>query len=300
VTDKNATGPESISWPESLETGRFTPYTKEIGVVAPGTKQRNDPTAESDGVDIRGPNDGPSVVFVHGAVFTRAMWAPQRDALASDRKVIALDLPGHGTRSDEDFEFDVALNLLESVVDKHATDELLVVGLSLGGYLATEYVSHHPDRVDGVVLSGCSVNPVDGMELLTRAAGGITRLATRSERVNRFVDNAAAKWVRKQDLTEEHKNEIIDSGFYPKQFGNAGPDLAGRDFRAALATYPGLSLILNGERDVVMRRDEGSHAAAAQHCEIEIIENAGHVANLPRPAAYTDKIRDFMRQTVLA
>jgi pimeloyl-ACP methyl ester carboxylesterase len=262
--------------------------------------QRNDPTAESDSVDVSGPDDAPSIVFVHGAVFTQTMWAPQRDALSADRKVITLDLPGHGTRSDEDFEFDVALDLLESVVDEHATDELLVVGLSLGGYLATEYVHQHPDQVDGVVLSGCSVNPVDGMALLTRATGGITRLATRSDRVNRFVDKAAAKWVRKQDLSEEQKAEIVDSGFYPKQFGNAGPDLAGRDFRAALATYRGPSLILNGERDVVMRRGEGSHAAAAQHSQIEIIENAGHVANLPRPAAYTDKIRDFMRQTVLA
>jgi len=257
------------------------------------------PTATA-GVDVRGPDNAPSIVFVHGAVFTQTMWAPQRDALSADRKVITFDLPGHGTRSDRSFEFDAALDLLESVVDEHATEELLIVGLSLGGYLATEYVSQHPDRVDGVVLSGCSVNPVDGMDLLTRAAGGITRLATRSDRINRFVEKRAAEWVEKQNISAAHKDEIIDSGFYPKQFGNAGPDLAGRDFRAMLASYSGPSLILNGERDLVMRRGEGAHAAAAQQSDIEIVDSVGHVANLPRPAAYTDEISEFMNQAVLA
>jgi len=260
--------------------------------------QSADPAAAVDGVDVSGPDDAPSIVFVHGAVFTRSMWAPQRDTLSSDLRVIAPDLPGHGTRAGEPFEFDAALTVLDSVVEEHATDDLMIVGLSLGGYLATEYVSHHPDRIDGVVLSGCSLNPVDGMELLTRAAGGITRLATRSERIGQFVEKRAVEWVDKQDLSAAHRDEIVESGFYPKQFGNAGPDLAGRDFRAALASYPGPSLVLNGEHDYVMRRGEEAHVEAAQQGDSEIIENVGHVANLSRPSAYTNAIRGFMRQRV--
>lgn len=253
-----------------------------------------------EGVDLRGPDDAPSIVFVHGAVFTQAMWGPQRDALATDRQVISLDLPGHGTRADEDFEFDAALNLLDRVVTEHVDETFLLVGLSLGGYLSTAYVRRHPAAVDGVVLSGCSANPVDGMELLTRATGGITRLATRSDRINQFIENRATKWVRKRDIPDVHKDEIINSGYYPKQFGNAGPDLAGRDFRGMLATYRGPSLILNGERDFVMRRGEDAHAAAAHDSTVQVIDNGGHVANLHRPVAYTDAIREFMGQTVLA
>ncbi|WP_253738688.1 alpha/beta fold hydrolase [Halohasta salina] len=262
--------------------------------------QRNDSTAQADGVDIHGPDDAPSVVFVHGAVFTRSMWAPQRDALASDRRIIAPDLPGHGSRAAQSFEFERAVDLVESVIKDYATEECLLVGLSLGGYVATEYANRHPDRIDGLVLSGSSANPVDGMELLTRAAGGIARLATRSDRIERFVEDRAAKWVRERPLSTAQATEITEAGFYPRTFGTAGPQLAGRDFRDALAAYPGPTLILNGERDYVMRRGEDEHAAAAPQGSIEVIDDAGHVCTLHRPTAYTDALREFMRQRVLA
>jgi pimeloyl-ACP methyl ester carboxylesterase len=300
VTHKNATGSAAgIVNPDCLENTLLTPHTKEIAVVAPETMQQNEPPTLSDGVDTAGPEDAPSIVFVHGAVFTRKMWAPQRDALAEEFHIVAPDLPGHGTRADGQFDFESAIDLLDRVVETNTDGNPLIVGLSLGGYIATEYVSHHPEQVDGVVLSGCSANPVDGMELLTRATGGITRLVTRSDRINRFIDNRAAEWVRKRDISGAHKDEIIESGFYPKQFGNAGPYLAGRDFRAALASYPGPSLILNGERDLVMRRGEDAHTEAAQQGRVEVLETVGHVANLHRPTAYTNAVSEFMRQTVL-
>ena len=262
--------------------------------------QQNDPTVQSDGVDIRGPDDGPSVVLVHGAVFTRRMWAPQRDALAADRKVIAPDLPGHGSRAAQSFDFERAVGVLETAIEDYATDDCLLVGLSLGGYVATEYANRHPDRIDGLVLSGSSANPVDGMELLTRATGGIARLATRSDRIEQFVRDRAATWVGERPLSTDQIDEIVEAGFYPRPFGTAGPQLAGRDFRSALAAYPGPTLILNGERDYVMRRGEDEHAAAAPQGSVEMIDNVGHVCNLHRPTTYTDALRGFMRQQVLA
>lgn len=262
--------------------------------------QQPDAPTTTEGLDIRGPDDAPAIVFVHGAIFTSSMWAPQRDDLAANRQLLTFDLPGHGTRAGTDFEFDAALGLLDDVITEHVDGTCLVVGLSLGGYLATEYASRHPEKVDGIVLSGCSANPVDGMELLTRAVGGITRLATRSDRIKEFVTNRATQWVRKRDISAAHQNEIIEAGFYPKQFGNAGPYLAGRDFRAALASYPGPSLILNGEHDKVMRRGETAHAEAAQQSTVAVIDDVGHVANLHRPAAYTNAINEFLNQQVLA
>ena len=44
----------------------------------------NRPGAETAlrGVNVIGPVDATTLVFVHGAVFQRRMWAPQRNALA--------------------------------------------------------------------------------------------------------------------------------------------------------------------------------------------------------------------------
>ncbi|TYL38586.1 alpha/beta hydrolase [Natronococcus pandeyae] len=251
-----------------------------------------------EGVDIDGPADAQAIVFVHGAMFTRTMWLPQQRALSDEFRVIAPDLPGHGTFGDETFRMEPAIERLEAVIETQTDGSAVLVGLSLGGYVATEYASRHPEEVDGLVLTGSSVNPVRGMNLLTRVNGGLARLLTKPDIGKRAVDRLATRWVRNRELPPDIETAIIDAGFYPKQFGDAGPDVAGVNFREKLSTYPGPTLILNGENDKIMRRGEQEHAAAAQDARIEVLADVGHICNLHRPRAYTSRVRNFVRQRV--
>lgn len=253
---------------------------------------------EIQGIDIAGPSDAQSIVFVHGVMFTRKMWAPQRDALSEEFQVIAPDLPGHGARSDGTFQLEPALDLLDKVIEMLANGHAILVGLSLGGYVSAEYASRHPEKVDGLVVVGSSVNPVGWMESVTRIVGGASRLATKSARVEQDIRRAGERWVRKRDLPLETKAEIIDAGIYPQQFGEAGLDLRGTDFRAVLAAYPGPTLVLNGTRDLIMRRGEKNHAAAANDAYLASIDGVGHICNLHRPEAFTDIMRRFNNEIV--
>lgn len=257
-----------------------------------------DRETEIEGVDVAGPSDAQPIVFVHGAMFTGKMWAPQRDALSDEFRVIAPDLPGHGVRSDGTFRLEPALDLLDEVVERQADGHAILVGLSLGGYVSTEYASRHPEKVDGLVLVGSSANPAGGMGLVTRAVGTASRLATRSDRVEQAVQRAGEKWVRNRDLSPEVQEEIIDAGIYPRQFGEAGPDLRWEDFRAALGTYPGPTLVLYGSRDLVMRKGGEDHAAAANDSYLASMDGVGHIANLHRPDDFTDAMRRFATEIV--
>lgn len=254
--------------------------------------------AELHGIDIAGPTDGQPIVFVHGAMFTRKLWAPQRDTLSDEYRVIAPDLPGHGTRSDETFRLEPAIELLDDLIETQADGHAILVGLSLGGYVSTEYASRYPKKVDGLVVVGSSANPVGRMEAVTRVVGAVSRLATRSDRVEQGVQRAGEKWVRERDLSPEIKEEIIDSGIYPRQFGEAGPDLGGKDFRSALSAYPGPTLVINGARDLIMQRGAEDHAAAANNAYIATMDGAGHICNLHRPDAFSAVIRKFSSEIV--
>jgi pimeloyl-ACP methyl ester carboxylesterase len=253
---------------------------------------------EMEGVDVAGPSGAQPIVFVHGAMFTGKMWAPQRDALSDEFRVIAPDLPGHGARSDGTFRLEPALELLDDVVDRLADGHAILVGLSLGGYVSTEYAGRHPEKVDGLAVVGSSANPVGRMELVTRAVGGASRLATRSDRVERGVRRADEKWVRERDLPPEIQEEIIEAGIHPRQFGEAGPDLRGKDFRMALAAYPGPTLVVNGSRDLVMQRGAEDHASAANDAYLASMDGVGHVCNLHRPEDFADAIRRFATEIV--
>lgn len=254
--------------------------------------------AELRGVDIAGPTDGQPIVFVHGAMLTRKLWAPQRDALSDEYRVIAPDLPGHGTRSDETFRLEPAIELLDDLIETQADGHAILVGLSLGGYVSTEYASRYPEKVDGLVVVGSSANPVGRMGAVTRVVGTVSRLATRSDRVEQGVRRAGEKWVRERDLSPEIKEEIITAGIYPRQFGEAGPDLRGKDFRNALSLYPGPTLVINGERDLVMQRSAEDHAAAANNAYIATMDGVGHICNLHRPDAFSAVVRKFSTEIV--
>ena len=110
------------------------------------------------------------------------------------------------------------------------------------------------------------------------------------------MERLAGRWVRNRGLPREDEEEIIAAGFFLRQFGVAGPELAGRDFRAAFASFPGPALVLNGEKDLVNRRGERRHAEAAGNADVEALAGAGHTCNLYRPTAYATAIRRFHRR----
>jgi pimeloyl-ACP methyl ester carboxylesterase len=245
------------------------------------------------GVDVTGSAEAQPVVFVHGVVFTRTMWAPQREALADDYRVIAPDLPGHGALADEDFELERGIRRLDEVVEEVAGGRATIVGLSLGGYVATAYAHRHPEKVDALVVSGSSANPVGLLAPLTRGVSAASDAVTKSRFANRGVEWITRQWVKRLDLDDDAEREILKSGFYPKQFGNAVFDLAGTDFRSAFASFPGPALVLNGQWDLLNRLGERKHVGAGTNTQLQVIEGAGHVCNLERPGAFVEAVEQF-------
>jgi len=80
--------------------------------------------SEREGVNVSGPEDGEPVLFVHGTVCNRTMWAPQRETLSREYRVTAPDLPEDGTRADEPFEMETAVRTLDRVVGSLPNESL--------------------------------------------------------------------------------------------------------------------------------------------------------------------------------
>ena len=75
---------------------------------------------------------------------------------------------------------------------------------------------------------------------------------------------------------------------------NAFTAMAGRDWGAVLAEFPGPALILNGERDSMARKQELRFAASAQKARVRTIAGAGHACNLDQPAAFDREVLEFL------
>jgi pimeloyl-ACP methyl ester carboxylesterase len=89
------------------------------------------------------------IVLLHGLTFDRRHWGPLRRELAvlqPDRKVLALDLPGHGDappRASYDLR-EVAEFLHGQITAAGLTGPPTVVGHSVGGVIATIYAARYP------------------------------------------------------------------------------------------------------------------------------------------------------------
>jgi pimeloyl-ACP methyl ester carboxylesterase len=84
------------------------------------------------------------------------MWGPQIEALSEEYRVIVPDLPGHGERADEPFTVERAVEVLEAILA--GEESVVVVGLSLGGYVGIGLADRRPDTIEGLVLSGASID----------------------------------------------------------------------------------------------------------------------------------------------
>ncbi|MFF3753746.1 alpha/beta fold hydrolase [Streptomyces sp. NPDC002018] len=107
-------------------------------------------------------DDRPPLLLLHGLSYDRRQWGPLLRELASTdpaRRVLALDLPGHGGSPRHDsYALDEVAAAVHRAVSESGLTAPTVVGHSLGGVLATVYAARYPAsgvvNIDQPLLAG--------------------------------------------------------------------------------------------------------------------------------------------------
>ena len=238
-------------------------------------------------LDFAGRDDATPLLFLHGGGLNRKMWSPQMDLLSDVFRVLSPDLPGHGVLGETPFTETNAIDTVAGVIEDEVKGPTVVVGLSLGGYVAIAHAALHPEQVTGLVLSGCCINYRGWL----KAAAVANVYALGLYGAKRFE---AAQGRRLRAAYPEAIADAILSGRVVKDGARAGLLWAARtDFHSKLAKYSGPVLILNGETDRLNRRAEAEALGAAQNARLETIKDAGHLCSLDRPEAFSEAVRTF-------
>jgi len=242
---------------------------------------------------------GDAVVLLHGFPFNRSLWREQAEALGGSFRVIAPDLRGHGDSPvvDGPATMEAMAEDVAALLDGLGVGRAVVGGLSMGGYVTLAFCRMFPDRVRALVLAD-------------------TRPQADTEEGRRAREVAALRALR------EGMGAIADS-MLPKMFApatfNGRPEVVGRVREMILGTKPeGAAAALRGmavRRDqtdwlaeisvptlvVVGREDSITPPADSETMQskikaarLEIIEGAGHVSNVERPAEFNRALTDFL------
>ncbi|MFD5247364.1 alpha/beta fold hydrolase [Amycolatopsis sp. NPDC058340] len=221
------------------------------------------------------------VVFVHGIRLSGAAWSEQLQLLGPHAK--AVDLPGHGTRRGERFTLAAAAGAVADAIDEPA----LVVGHSLGGYVAIAAAARYPDRVAGLVVADSTFLPGRALETPFRLAHRLLmRLPDQGERLSR--------WQFESVLPPKLAEAVIGGGIATEVIPDVAKAFADFDVLADLAAYPGPAWLINGSRDH-FRRHERRFLDACADGRLVTVPKAGHYLPMVRGEEFAQLVLDAAR-----
>lgn len=183
------------------------------------------------------------IVLLHGMRISGTCWQPLAEVLAHDRhgrarQVRTPDLPGHGRLGDRAFTLEEAVQVTLAALDRPA----LLVGHSLGGYVAIATAARQPDAVRGLVVIGASSRPGRVGLAAYRAYGRL--LAADPARAARFGAASARRMLPPDVYAAWAQGATSD-----RQAPTVVAEIAAADPLADLARYPGPVWLLNGGYD---------------------------------------------------
>jgi pimeloyl-ACP methyl ester carboxylesterase len=97
---------------------------------------------------------GEPLVLLHGGLMTIGEMSTLLEPLAKSRKVIAVELQGHGRTADTDrpLSFETLGNDIAALLDQLSIEKADIVGLSLGAAVGLRTAIQHPEKVRRLVV----------------------------------------------------------------------------------------------------------------------------------------------------
>ena len=248
----------------------------------------------------------PPLVLLHGFTGSQASWAGVAAALRAGRRVVAIDLPGHGGTTIRSRAFDWSLRATADLVAETLAalriSAAAVLGYSMGGRLALQLALAHPERVERLVLESASAGLATAAARARRRAADTT-LATAIER------DGIAAFVRRWEALPLFRSlgrqpaEVRDA-LRRARLACDPAGLAASLRGMGLGSQPWLGdrleevavpmLLLTGSDDAKFTRTATRLLPRFAQATHEIVAGAGHVPHLEQPARFLRAVRDFL------
>ncbi|MBO6718746.1 MAG: alpha/beta hydrolase [Rhizobiaceae bacterium] len=290
--------------------------------TGPGEQARH---ATVDGLNLHyrqwGPDDGPPVVLVHGAVAWSETWRDIATPLGdAGYRVLAPDLPpfGYSERPvDADYSRPAQARLLQGFAEALRLDDFILVGHSFGGGATMEAALAMREKIDALVLIDVALNlsptrpkPLVGLLLKTRptrtaaAATSFANPIVVSLGLRSFVFDKALATNERLTLyhapldvegTAAATGDWIRTGLFGDL--SAAPS-AQRDNLAAL-DIP--TLVVWGREDTVTPLEQGEDIAGLlPDARLVILDAVNHIPHIERPDLVVEALLEFLLHPGLA
>jgi pimeloyl-ACP methyl ester carboxylesterase len=249
---------------------------------------------------VRETGEGAPVVLLHAFPLSSAMWLEQRNDLADTCRVITPDLRGFGGSQlgfDEP-SLDLMADDVAAVLDRLDLPEVVLGGLSMGGYVAMAFLRRHPGRVSALVLADtkAGADPDAAKDNRRRIADMLVEDDSTQVLVDEVLPALVGETTRRdQPLVQGRVRALLE----------AAPPAAAAWAQRAMAARPDSldtlrkvdvpAVVILGEEDQLASRDDAeAMVEALPQGQLVLIRGAGHLSAVEAPDAFSTAVREML------
>ena len=250
-------------------------------------------------IDYRDEGSGVPVVLIHAFPLNQSMWDDQFSHLRDHCRMISLDLRGFG-RSDAPhsaYSIDEMALDVRGLMTALEIDRAVLVGLSMGGYIALAFFRNYPEAVRGLVLADTRAG-ADTPEARERRFTSALKAEREGSRAigEDMVPLLLGRTTLETRPSVVEKVRMMIEGNSPQGIAGAQRAMAERrDSSNMLSVIDVPALIVVGLEDTLTpvakaeRMQNGIRGAL-----LRIIDDAGHLSNLEQPEEFNAALIDFI------
>lgn len=260
---------------------------------------------------------GETILLLHGIAGSSQTWRSLIRPLSRRYRVVAPDLLGHGnsTKPRSDYSLGALSVLVRDLLDELGITKATIVGHSLGGGIAMQFIYQHPDYGRRLVLiASGGLGPDVGLPLRLASLPGAElvlpliaprRVAHAGDRLLAWLRTAGVESARGEELWRHYGS--LSDGPTRKAFlrtlrsvvDHRGQAVSALNRLTARTDFPVLAIW--GDRDAII---PVKHAYAAQEIRpdvrLEVLTDVGHFPHAERPVEVAELIEGFIAATTAA
>ncbi|MDD9942967.1 MAG: alpha/beta hydrolase [Myxococcales bacterium] len=251
---------------------------------------------------------GPALSLLHGFGDGAHIWSDVAPRLAAGFRVHALDLRGHGESGwapDGRYAARDHCRDLEAALDMLGIEQTVLIGHSLGGYVATLFAARYPARVSRLAILdiGPDVDHTAATQVRQQVASRPARYAT----CEAYADHLRSSYIlasdkQLADIARASLRPLAEGGYALK----LDPALRVRppppqqdfsqSFRQALVDVECPTLVLRGEASAILRRNVavGMVTHWLRRATLATVPRAGHALLIDNPSHVAESLARFV------
>ena len=241
---------------------------------------------------------GTAVVLLHGFLENQSMWKAFIPELVKKHRIITIDLLGHGETECLGYvhTMEDQADMVHHVLHELKIRKVVLIGHSMGGYVALAFAELYPDNVKGIVLQN-STSRADSDE---RKANRDRAIIAVKQNYSAFIRMSIANLFsednreRLAEKIEEVRNEALKTPLQGIVAALEGMKIRNdREVLLHFSPYP--ILLILGKKDGVLNYEDSLEQI--ENTKVELVSFPdGHMSHIENEAGLKTVLVNFLKK----